>query len=165
MNRLDFFIARLTAQRASLRLAMQLIENVQGSIMEIGLGKGRTYDFLRDVCSGRSIYAFDRSIGSYPDSTPEMDNIFIGDFRETLIDAAKQLGATAAFAHCDFGSENPVQDNALARWLGPAIDRIMVPGGVIATDREMFVEGWQAIPLPNSVSSRMYFLYQAAGKG
>lgn len=164
MNRLDFFIRRLTAQRDCLRLAADLIGGLDGPVLEVGLGKGRTYDFLRDVLPNRQIYAFDRSIGSYPDCTPDIDHMILGDFRETLLGAIEHIGAPAVLAHCDFGSENRQQDSALAEWLGPAIDRLMAPGGVIATDREMTVKGWQPIDVPEGVGPGTYFLYRAAGR-
>ena len=160
MNRLDFFIQRLTAQRECLRYAAVLIADIEGPVFEIGLGKGRTYDFLRDALPDREIFAFDRNVGSYPDCTPDIDHIILGDFRETLMTVSSQTKGGVALAHCDFGSENRDRDNALALWLGPALDRIMAPNGVVATDREMKVDGWCPIELPPEVARRTYFLYR-----
>ena len=164
MNRLEFFIRRLSAQRECLKLAAKLIADIQGLVFEVGLGKGRTYDFLRDVLPDREIFAFDRSVGSYPDCTPDIDHIVLGDFRETLMTVSDRVGSAVALAHCDFGSENRDRDNALAGWLGPAIDRIMAPDGVVATDREMTVDGWLSIELPDGVDNDAYFLYRVPGK-
>jgi hypothetical protein len=160
MNRLDFFIRRLSAQRACLTFAAELIADIEGPIFEIGLGKGRTYDFLRDVIPDREIFAFDRNVGSYPDCTPDMDHIVLGDFRETLLTVSDQTRGAVALAHCDFGSENRERDDALALWLGPAIDRVMAPNGVVATDREMKMESWRSVDLPPEVEDGAYFLYR-----
>ena len=160
MNRLDYFIRRLSAQRECLRFAAELIANIEGPVFEIGLGKGRTYDFLRDALPDREIFAFDRNVGSYPDCTPDIDHIILGDFRETLMTVSGEIKEGVALAHCDFGSENRDRDNALALWLGPALDRIMAPNGVVATDREMKVDGWRPVELPAGVDSSAYFLYR-----
>ena len=52
MSRLDSFIRRLEAQRACLDLAARLIEGLEGEILELGLGNGRTYDHLRQLLPG-----------------------------------------------------------------------------------------------------------------
>lgn len=165
MNRLDFFIRRLTAQRECLRLAVELIVGVEGPVLEVGLGKGRTYDFLREALPDREIFAFDRNVGAYPDCTPDIDHIILGDFRETLLTALERIGGAAALAHCDFGSENRERDDVLAQWLGPAIDRLMAPNGVVATDREMTVSRWRPVELPSNIDRGAYFLYRAPEKG
>tara|TARA_A100001037_G_scaffold92610_1_gene84033 strand:+ start:32457 stop:32960 length:504 start_codon:yes stop_codon:yes gene_type:complete len=161
MNRLDFLIRRLTAQRACLQLAAELISEIEGPVLEVGLGKGRTYDFLRELFPAREIFAFDRNVGSYPDATPDLDHIILGDFRETLMSAQERIGASAALVHCDFGSENREEDTVLARWLGPAIDRLLGPNGVVAADREMTVSRWTPVSLPSTVDEDAYYLYRA----
>ena len=47
MSRLDSFIRRLQAQRACLDRAAELVRDLPGPVVEIGLGNGRTYDHLR----------------------------------------------------------------------------------------------------------------------
>src|SRR6202022_2543720 len=47
VSRLDSFIRRLKAQRACLDLAAGLVRGLDGEILELGLGNGRTYDHLR----------------------------------------------------------------------------------------------------------------------
>ena len=161
MNRLDFLIRRLSAQRDCLRLAAELIMEIDGPVLEVGLGKGRTFDFLSELLSEREIFAFDRNIGSYPDSTPDPDHIILGDFRETLISAHKKIGGPAALVHCDFGSENRERDDMLAKWLSPTINSLMAPNGIIAADRKMAVDCWTAVSLPSAVEENVYYLYRA----
>ena len=84
MSRLDSFIRRLEAQRACLNRAAELIRGVDGPILELGLGNGRTYDHLRALFPGRAIYVFDRAVLAHPDCIPPADMIRLGDFRETL---------------------------------------------------------------------------------
>ena len=51
MSRLDSFIRRLQAQRACLSEAAAQIRGVDGFVLELGLGNGRTFDHLREICA------------------------------------------------------------------------------------------------------------------
>ena len=53
MSRLDSFIRRLEAQRACLNRAAALISGIDGIVLELGLGNGRTYDHLRELFPDR----------------------------------------------------------------------------------------------------------------
>ena len=156
-SQLDRMIARLTAQRDHLTAAAAAIRDVPGPVLEIGLGKGRTYDHLRHLFPDRDIYAFDRSVHAPARLVPDADHLFVGDFRETLEAAAGQLPA-AALAHADFGSEDRAHDAAQADWLGPLIDRLMAPGGVVVSDRELAVERWERMDGPTG--DWPYFLWR-----
>jgi len=53
VSRLDSFIRRLEAQRACLDHAAGLIGGLDGVVLELGLGNGRTYDHLRSLFPSR----------------------------------------------------------------------------------------------------------------
>ena len=53
MSRLDSFIRRLEAQRACLNRAADTIRGIDGIVLELGLGNGRTYDHLRALFPDR----------------------------------------------------------------------------------------------------------------
>ena len=55
MSRLDSFIRRLEAQRACLNQAAALIVGLDGAVLELGLGNGRTYDHVRELFPDREI--------------------------------------------------------------------------------------------------------------
>lgn len=156
-SQLDRMIARLTAQRDHLAVAATAIRDVPGPVLEIGLGKGRTYDHLRRLFPDRDIYAFDGSVHAPARLVPDAEHLFVGDFRETLSTATAQL-PPAALAHADFGSEDRDRDAAQAKWLGPLIDRLMAPGGIVVSDREMAVERW--MPVEGPPGDWQYFLRQ-----
>ena len=161
-SRLDRMIARLSRQRAVLEAAAGLVADLPGPVLEIGLGKGRTYDHLRHLHASRDIYAFDGSVHAPADSVPAEDHLFIGDFRQTLPAAAEGgLAGRAAFVHADFGSEDRTRDAAQAQWLGPMIDRLACSGAIVAADREMTVAGWQPLPAPGDETWR-YFLWRVS---
>ena len=50
MSRLDSVIRRLRAQQACLERAAALIRGLPGPVFEWGLGNGRTYDHLCQLC-------------------------------------------------------------------------------------------------------------------
>ncbi len=52
MSRLDSFIRRLTAQRDILNSIIDLVGEIEGPVLEFGLGNGRTYDHLRENFPG-----------------------------------------------------------------------------------------------------------------
>src|SRR5216684_6335806 len=104
MSRLDSFIRRLEAQRACLDRAAELIRGLDGFILELGLGNGRTYDHLRSLFPDRAIYVCERQVAAHPDCVPPSDMLILGDMRETLHAAQSWLGRRVAFAHFDVGT-------------------------------------------------------------
>ena len=146
---LDRMIARLTAQRTALRWALDRLEGTPGMILEVGLGKGRTYDFLRRSAAPRDILVFDRDLHVGPGLVPEEDRLFLGDFRDTLPGAATLFGPCARLAHADFGSPDRKHDARQAEWLGPLIAPLMRPGGLVVSDRVFAVPGWERQELPD----------------
>jgi hypothetical protein len=141
-------IARLTAQRAFLAEACALIAGLPGPVLEVGLGKGRTFDHLRALLPGREIFAFDRDLHAPPGAAPDARHLLLGDFRQTLPAASHALPAPAALAHADFGSEDRVHDAAQAAWLGALLDPLMAAGGIIVSDRMLEVAGWRKLDGP-----------------
>ena len=107
MSRLDSFIRRLEAQRACLNRAAELIGDLEGVVLELGLGNGRTYDHLRSLFPDRKIYVCERQVAAHPDCVPPPDMLILGDMRETLRAAVGRLGARIAFAHLDSGTGDP----------------------------------------------------------
>ena len=161
MSRLDSVIRRLEPQRDCIDAAVGLIGEVSGPVLEIGLGNGRTYDHLRELCGGREIFVFDRRIAAHPDCVPDEAHMFLGDFADIFPGAGPRIGAPAALANADIGTGNAAASRALgerlAGWLAP----LMAPGGVIVADQPMTVTNWQALPPPASVGEGRYFMYQA----
>ncbi|MGK9233699.1 class I SAM-dependent methyltransferase [Inquilinus limosus] len=155
-SRLDRMIARLVTQRRALERAAEEIRGLPGPVLEIGLGKGRTYSHLRKLFPEREIVAFDRDLHAPPDAAPAGADLVLGDFRETLPVLSGR--APAALAHADFGSEDRARDAAQAGWLAGLIDRLMAPGGIIISDRPMQAARWTALPF--DTEGWPYFLWR-----
>jgi hypothetical protein len=163
VSRLDSFIRRLEAQRRCLAVAADAVRELPGVAIEFGLGNGRTYDHLRKLLAGRPLFALDRQVTAHPDCVPDAAHLVLGDFRDTVPALTRRLGASAALAHADIGSSDEAASRALARWLAPALDPMLVSGAVVVSDQDMapaLALGWSALSLPEDVPAERYFLYR-----
>ncbi len=163
MSRLDAFIRRLTAQRACLDLAAEMLADLPGPVLEVGLGNGRTYDHLRALFAGRDIYVFERKVAAHPSCTPDDDHLFLGDIHYTVPGALNRMGAPAALAHADIGSGDKVADTATGAFLGAVLAPLMAPGGIIISDQDMALTGHEKLPLPEGIEPGRYYMYRING--
>lgn len=163
MSRLDSFIRRVSAQRDCLNMAVDMIADVPGSILELGLGNGRTYDHLRDLFPDREIFVFDQRVAAHPDCTPDDNHMILGDVTETLADAMSRIGAPAALAHCDIGSSRRDLNAKLVATIAPLVNALMAPGGLVCSDQEYTVSNWEAQPLPEGVNPGRYYINRVRG--
>ena len=160
MSRLDSVIRRLTAQKKALEWAANSIVDLDGVVVELGLGNGRTYDHLREILVNRDIYVFEREIAAHPDCIPERDFQFLGDFRDSLPSAIKKLEATVILAHLDIGTGEKEKSVQLAQHIAPSLLKLLKPKAIIISDQEM--NAWSAMliePLLNIPRGRI-FVYQ-----
>lgn len=160
MSRLDSFIRRLQAQRRCIDHAVELIAELPGPILELGLGNGRTYDHLRERLPEREIYVFERKVAAHPDCIPPDNRLFLGDVHETLIEASERLGGQAVLAHCDIGTGHKAATVALAEEITPLLQRLLAPNAVVMSDQVMLFPTESILPLPEGVKEGRYYMYQ-----
>lgn len=161
MSRLDSFIRRALAQRDCLDDAARRIARLDGPVIELGLGNGRTYDHLRRLLPGRETFVFDRRLAAHPDCVPDARHMILGDFHATIPTAMTRLGAPAVLLHGDVGSGDTAKTAALAAWLGPAIRPLLAPGAVVVCDQELGNAGLEPLEPPPNVEAGRYFMYLA----
>ena len=161
MSRLDSFIRRVQAQRDCLNAAAAQIRGVDGFVLELGLGNGRTFDHLREICPDREIYVFDRQVNAHPDCIPAADHLFLGEITATLPQALARLGANAALVHTDVGTGDQKSNEKLAATIGPMIRAIMREGGIVISDQALNASGFAPIALPEGVKPGRYFMNKA----
>jgi hypothetical protein len=161
MSRLDSFIGRVTAQRDILNHIVAEVAAMEGPVMELGLGNGRTYDHLRECLPGRRIIAFDRALAAHGSSTPAAENLVIGEIRET---AAAFQGMEAALVHADIGTGYADRDAITLTWLPDLAARLLRPGGIAASGLPLDHPELQPLPIPPSVPEGRYFLYRRVVK-
>ena|SRR5579863_7309690 len=160
MSRLDSFIRRLEAQRACLGRAAELIGGLDGVVLELGLGNGRTYDHLRTLFPDRDIHVCERRVAAHPDCVPPPEMLILGDMRETLPAARATLGGRVALAHLDVGTGDAAENRALAAALTPLFLPLLCPGAVVVSDPPLADPGLATLPLPDGVAAGRYHLYQ-----
>lgn len=160
MSRLDSMIKRLTAQRLCLNQACELIASVQGVVLEVGLGNGRTYDHLRKKLPDREIFVFDRAINSHPDCRPDADHAFLGDLTATLPEAVRRFPGQIALVHSDIGNGVTSYGRMMANLIAAALPAGLAPGAIILSDEELEVAGCEVLDPPDLMDLRRYFLYR-----
>ena len=160
MSRLDSFIRRLTAQRQCLDAAAGLINDRPGVVLELGLGNGRTYDHLRERLPDREIFVFERKVAAHPDCIPDDAHLFLGDFRDSLPEAASRIGGQAVLVHADIGSGDKEATAALAAAISPALVPLLASGAIILSDQRLSIDGTSAMPLPDGVQEGRYFFLE-----
>lgn len=157
MSRLDSFIRRITAQRDILDHISAEVAQIEGTVVELGLGNGRTYDHLRERLPGRRIIAFDRALAAHRKSTPGPEDLVLGEIRET---AAAMVGMQAALVHADIGTGYAEKDAMTLTWLPGLTAQLLRSGGIAASGLPLDHPELVPLVLPASVTEDRYFLYR-----
>ena len=160
MSRLDSNIRRLEAQRACLNLVAERLRHLQGPVIELGLGNGRTYDHLRELLPDREIFVFDRQVGAHPDCVPDSEHLLLGEIRDTLPGLLERMPGKAALAHSDLGTADAVANGVLAAWLAEALPPLLLEGAWVVSDRSLRSASLRAQPLPPGIAPDRYFIYR-----
>jgi S-adenosyl-L-methionine methyltransferase len=160
VSRLDSFIRRLEAQRACLDLAAALVRELDGELLELGLGNGRTYDHLRSLFPARNIYVCERTVAGHPDCIPPAQFLLLGDMRATLPAAQVRLSGRVVLAHLDPGNGDIAASKSLAQEIGPLVLPLLRANGVLVSEPELNFEELEDLPLPDSIEPGRYHLYR-----
>ena len=160
MSRLDSFIRRLEAQRACLEWAADLVADLEGEVLELGLGNGRTYDHLRKLFPHRKIYVCERTVAAHPDCVPPSELLFLGDMRKTLPAVRARLADRVVLAHLDPGNGEIAASKALADRLAPLIVPLLQLNGVLVSEPAITADQLSALPLPSGIEPGRYNLYR-----
>ena len=164
MSRLDSFIRRLEAQRACLDFAARLVEGLEGDVLELGLGNGRTYDHLRKLFPNRQIYVCERRLAAHPDCVPPAECLLLGDMRDTLRTAREPLTDRIALAHLDPGTGNLAASRALAAELTPLIVPLLRCGAVLVSEPAVVSDNLSPLKPPESVAPERYNIYRRVSR-
>ena len=163
MSRLDSVIRRLEAQRACLDRAVELVRDLPGDVLELGLGNGRTYDHLRERLPQRNIHVCERRVAAHPDCVPPPAMLLLGDMRDTLPAAHERLAGRVALAHFDAATGDVEGSRRLAAEVAPLIMPLLCPGAILVSEPAMPLFGLSALPLPPGIASGRYHLYRRDG--
>ncbi|MEO9518478.1 MAG: class I SAM-dependent methyltransferase [Paracoccaceae bacterium] len=157
MSRLESMRRRLTAQIDGLNWAIEQVSDIQGDILDLGLGNGRTYDHLREYGGGRRIWVIDRILKCHPSCVPPEEDFLEGE-AEPMLDRLAKNGPCVALAHYDFGRGIKEEDVAEGATLSPFIANVMVPGGLIVSQQPL--TGFIQITGPITIDPERYLFYK-----
>lgn len=158
MSRLESMRRRLTAQIDGLNWAAGQIAGVEGDVLELGLGNGRTYDHLRQELPERRIWVIDRVLNPHPSCVPPKEDFLQGEAEEMLAAMAAR-GTEIALAHYDFGFGVKELDVAEGAKLSPMIVPLVKPGGMIVSQQPLV--GIDQVRGPDTIDPERYLFYRA----
>ncbi|MEM8731437.1 MAG: class I SAM-dependent methyltransferase [Pseudomonadota bacterium] len=158
MSRLDSMLRRLTAQRDGLNWAVDQIRDLDGDILDLGLGNGRTYDHLREIFPDRRIWVIDRVLACHPSCTPPEADFLQGEAAPMLA-ALREKTTGIAMAHYDLGRGIKHEDVAEAAALSPDIAAVMAAGGLLISGQPLV--GFTQIQGPDTIAPDRYLFYRS----
>ncbi|MBB96489.1 MAG: hypothetical protein CML68_18070 [Rhodobacteraceae bacterium] len=158
MSRLDSMLRRLTAQRDGLNWAAEQVADLDGDVLDLGLGNGRTYDHLREILTGRRIWVIDRVLQCHPSCEPPAADFLQGEAAPMLAELATR-STGVALAHYDLGRGIKEDDVAEAAALSADLARVMVPGGLIVSGQPLV--GFTPFEGPRTIAPDRYLFYRA----
>lgn len=160
MSRLEDLTHRFLAQQAALNLGVELIADVDGIIVELGLGKGRTFDHLRERLSARAIYVFDHELSCEPEYAPAPEYRMFGNITETLPTFCDRFPGQAALIHCDVGTRDRESDQPLVDFIATQFEILITAGGVVVSDRPMERSAWSTLASLPEMQRFPYYMYR-----
>ncbi|GLS21609.1 hypothetical protein GCM10007874_46260 [Labrys miyagiensis] len=167
MSYLDNFITRMMAQRTCIDLSRDLIRDVEGPILEFGLGHGRTYDHILQTFPDRDVYVFEKVVSPNVFVRPPEALLFEGDIHETVKTAAARLPRKAAMAHSDLGLRDRDGAVPIVASIIEYLPGLIAPGGLYISNTDIsLVHGkvppaYTELDTPEVPKGR-YFIYRLA---
>jgi hypothetical protein len=151
----------MQAQRDCLNTVAGMIADVPGSVFDLGLGNGRTFDHLREMLPDREVFVFDRVVNTNPKSTPDGDHLFLGEVVDQLAAQQDRFVGGVALVHSDLGT-GTAEDAPLTAALIPLLRPLLANGAVLVANNPFPDAGWEALPLPDGVPAERYFMYRVS---
>lgn len=162
-SRLDSHIRRVLAQKYCLQYAHMHIKKLDGIILEMGLGNGRTYDHICELFPERQIYVFERKVRSHPASTPPKDQLVEGDVFDTLPKWSKNYFGKVALIHSDIGSGDTENNKKIMQFITPFYEKLLRPNGLLLCDQQPVLENEHCLhrmPPPSGVAEDRYYIFK-----
>lgn len=154
---------RLQAQILSLNWAFEQIEKIPGVILEIGLGLGRTYQYIRTHLPEREIIVFERNVHSYDACTPPAGDIITGDIFSTLVSNAYRFKNNTALIHSDLGSFNKAANRKKSALLSQNLSPCLTENAIVLSDLPLDLPDCAALDLPGNARKESYYIYKKTG--
>ncbi|WP_299044061.1 class I SAM-dependent methyltransferase [uncultured Tateyamaria sp.] len=157
MSRLESMRRRLTAQIDGINWAAAKVADLDGDVLEMGLGNGRTYDHLRQELPDRRIWVIDRILKCHPSCVPPEQDFLEGE-AEPMLQRMAAANRRIILAHYDFGFGIKEKDVEEGKRLSPLIAAVMQPGGLILSQQPLV--GFDQITGPDTIAPDRYLFYR-----
>ncbi len=157
MSRLDSMLRRFTAQRDGLNWAAELIKDIPGDALDMGLGNGRTYDHMREILPDRRLWVMDRVLQCHPSCVPPEEDFLQGEAEDGLATLASK-GVKIVLGHYDFGFGVKEKDVEEAARFSPLIATVMAKGGMLSSGQPLV--GFEAVQGPEHIAPDRYYFYR-----
>ena len=168
LSRLESFIRRLQAQQACLDLLVRQVEGRPGSVLELGLGNGRTYDHLRSRLPGRRIVVVEREPRPHGACLPPAGDLLVDTFEAILAEPKGRLPDDLVLVHADIGTGDAERNARLAALVARGLAAWLPEACLIASDQALPAPRFHTLPLPDGVEPGRYHVYRvgpmAAGR-
>jgi hypothetical protein len=128
--------------------------------MEIGLGHGRTYQYIRKHLPDREMKIFELEVKSYEDCTPPASELIIGDIYSTLAANASHFEYRAALINSDVGSFDKISNREKALLVSEQLPAYLANNAIVLSDLPLELEGCAALQLPGNARKDSYYLYR-----
>ena len=128
--------------------------------MELGLGLGRTYQYIRRHLPEREIIVFEREVQSYQDCTPPSREVITGDIKSTLASNADQFKHGAALVNSDIGSFDKITNLEKAALISQLLPAYLANNAIVLSDLPLELAGCTALELPGNARKDSYYLYR-----
>jgi hypothetical protein len=159
-TRLEKLYFRLEAQHACLAWVFGQIAGLEGSVFELGLGMGRTYDHLRRNLPDRDIHVFERIVRPIPDCMPPDEFLVRGEIAETLPVYVERFAGRVVLAHSDVGDFTREHNRQMRALVAKVLPPAVMPGGFILSDLELDLPDFETVPRPAGARDGWYCIYR-----
>ena len=160
MSRLEDLTHRFLTQQAALNRAVDMIEGLDGIVVELGLGKGRSFDHLRERLPNRDIYVFDHELSCEPEFAPPPAFWMFGEITSTLPAFCRRFAGQAILVHSDIGTRERADALPLVTFVTEHLGRLLKKDGIVASDRPMAELTWEALPALREMEQFPYYMYR-----
>ncbi len=136
LTKIEKFARRLPVQLEYINQAIEETKDMDGTILELGLGGGRTLEYLEKKTSS-PILVFEKSTHSTLKNNRTTTQLVRGDFFTTIPQTCEEMNVDVRMIHADIGTSDYIGDISRFDPLCKIFTKIVPTGGVVICDRPL----------------------------
>ena len=158
LTRIERLARRFPVQIEFINRAIKETKEVDGAILELGLGEGRTLEYLERITSA-PIFVFEIDEKTNLHFCRASTQLVKGDLFKTLPQMLGSQELNVRMVHADIGTTDYFNDISRIEPLRAIIEKVVSTGGVLVCDRPIIFQGFKL--LANSHKSGWpYYLWK-----